>query len=115
MYTIEDSADWNSGYKLNAMGQGTESQRKAVERINIKLLRRQHMIHKYINNKQIQEYITIENEIEEQIQKLQHQIRDTCQLKEQYFIDNEGEHYAPYVMSNQLYNSNYNDWLKRQK
>ena len=89
--------------------------RKAVERINIKLLRRQHMIHKYINNKQIQEYITIENEIEEQIQKLQHQIRDTCQLKEQYFIDNEGEHYAPYVMSNQLYNSNYNDWLKRQK
>ena len=113
MYSIEDLADWNSNYKLNAMGRGTESQRKAVERIGRKLLQRQFMIHRYKDDKKIQTLVNMKNTIYEEKKKLEEQMRQTCQDIEQYFMDNEGSMYAPYVQSNQHYNSNYSEWLKR--
>jgi hypothetical protein len=113
MYKIEDLADWNSNYKLNTMGRGTEAQRKAVERIGGKLLQRQFMIHRYRDDKKIQMLVNMKNSINEEIIKLEEQMGQTCQDIEQYFIDNEGSMYAPYVQSNQLYKSNYSEWLER--
>ena len=113
MYKIEDLADWNSNYKINAMGRGTETQRKSAERIRGKLLQRQFMIHKYMNNKQIQKLIDIQNNNEKEIERLEREQQTISEKIEMYLMNNEKEIYAPYIKSNQLYNSDYSNWLER--